>query len=150
MDFSHLDAEGNARMVDVSPKEIVKRTAKAAGYVKLKAATLDRIRDKTIPKGDIFTTAKIAGIMAAKRTSDLIPLCHPIMLDSVDLTFDILEDRVTIQAAAVCRGRTGIEMEVLTAVSAAALTIYDMCKAVDKQMEIGGIHLVEKKKEQIS
>ena len=147
MDFSHLDVEGNARMVDVSPKEIVKRTAKAAGYIKLKAVTLDRIRDKTIPKGDIFTTAKIAGIMAAKRTPDLIPLCHPIIIDSIDLAFTILDDRVAIEAAAVCRGRTGIEMEALNAVSAAALTIYDMCKAVDKQMEIGGIHLVGKIKE---
>jgi len=150
MDFSHLDEQGNARMVDVSLKDVVKRTAKAAGYIKLQAATLARIRDKTIPKGDIFTTAKIAGIMAAKKTSDLIPLCHPVIIDSVDLTFAILEDRVTIEVTAVCCGRTGIEMETLSAVTAAALTIYDMCKAVDKQMEVGGIHLVEKKKEQLA
>jgi cyclic pyranopterin phosphate synthase len=149
MEFSHLDERGNARMVDVSPKEEIKRTARAAGFIKLHTAALDRIRDKTIPKGDIFTTAKIAGILAAKKTSDLIPLCHPVILDSVDLTFAVLEDRVTIEAAAVCCGRTGIEMEVLSAVSAAALTIYDMCKAVDKQMEIGGIYLIEKKKEQL-
>jgi len=150
MDFSHLDEQGNARMVDVSPKDVVMRTARAAGYIKLQAETLDRIRDKTIPKGDIFTTAKIAGIMAAKRTSDIIPLCHPVIIDSIDLTFAILEDRVTIESIAVCRGRTGIEMEALSAVSSAALTIYDMCKAVDKVMEIGGIHLVEKTKEQLA
>ncbi len=149
MEFSHLDARGNARMVDVSPKDIVKRKAKAAGFIKLQPATLDRIRDKAIPKGDIFTTAKIAGILAAKRTSDTIPLCHPVIIDSIDLAFTIHEDRITIESTAVCRGRTGIEMEVLSAVSAAALTIYDMCKAVDKVMEIGGIHLVEKIKEQL-
>lgn len=147
MDFSHLDEQGNARMVDVSPKNVVKRTARAAGFIKLQTATLDRIRDKTIPKGDIFTTAKIAGIMAAKRTSDIIPLCHPVIIDSVDLAFTILDDRVAIESTAVCRGRTGIEMEALSAVSSAALTIYDMCKAVDKSMEIGGIHLIDKKKE---
>ncbi|MBL7006244.1 MAG: cyclic pyranopterin monophosphate synthase MoaC [Spirochaetia bacterium] len=144
--FSHLDTEGRAKMVDVSQKSIVKRTAKAGGYILLQPETVAMIREGSVPKGDIFTTAKLAGIMAAKRTSELIPLCHPIMTDAVNMTFTLTADRVMIESTAVCRGRTGIEMEVLTAVSVAALTIYDMCKAVDTQMEIGGIHLIEKKK----
>lgn len=147
MKFSHLDDEGSARMVDVGEKNIIRRTAKAGGYVSMSPETVELLRDKALPKGDALNTARIAGVMAAKKTSDLIPLCHGINMTSVDVDFEVEEEGISIVATARASDRTGVEMEALTAVSVAALTIYDMCKAVDKGMEIGEIRLVEKTKE---
>lgn len=147
MGFSHIDESGSVKMVDVSGKPVIKRTACAVGTVHLKEETAKMITDGLIKKGDPLATARIAGIMAAKRTGDLIPLCHPLPLDSVSVDFEIEENRIDIRAEAVATARTGVEMEALTAVSVAALTIYDMCKAVDKEMTIGGITLQSKTKE---
>jgi cyclic pyranopterin monophosphate synthase len=146
-EFSHLDSEGSARMVDVGEKAVVRRTATAAGSVRMAAATVELLREKALPKGDALNTARIAGVMAAKRTPDLIPLCHGLNLTAVDVEFEVGGEEVGIVAKARASDRTGVEMEALTAVSVAALTIYDMCKAVDKGMEIGGIKLLEKTKE---
>jgi cyclic pyranopterin phosphate synthase len=145
--FSHLDEAGKARMVDVSGKPRVRRSARAAGTIFLAPDTLRRIRENLIDKGDVLATARIAGIAAAKRTSELIPLCHNIAVDWVDVQFDLRQDSVQIRSTAVCTDKTGIEMEALSAVAIAALTIYDMCKAVDDNMKIGEIRLVEKTKE---
>jgi cyclic pyranopterin phosphate synthase len=145
--FSHLDDSGKARMVDVSGKPKVRRTARAEGRIRLRPETLERIRDNLIDKGDVLAAAKLAGIAGAKRTAQLIPLCHNIAIDWVDVQFELQRDSICITATAVCTDKTGIEMEALTAVSIAALTIYDMCKAVDKDMEIGDIRLLEKVKE---
>jgi cyclic pyranopterin phosphate synthase len=136
-------------MVDVSAKPKVRRTARAAGTIFLAADTLQRIRENLIEKGDVLAVARIAGIAAAKRTSELIPLCHNIPVDWVDLRFDLDPESIEIRSTAVCTDRTGIEMEALTAVSVAALTIYDMCKAVDKGMSIGEIRLLEKDKQEL-
>lgn len=144
--LSHLDEQGRARMVDVSSKERVRRTARAEGMVRMQPETLRLLRDGLLKKGDAFAVARVAGIAAAKRTSDLIPLCHNIRIDQVEVDLALREDGVRIEAAAVCTESTGIEMEALTAVSVAALTLYDMCKAVDKQMRIVDVHLVEKTK----
>jgi cyclic pyranopterin monophosphate synthase len=146
-EFSHLDREGAARMVDVGEKAVVRRTATAAGRVRLAPATVELLRERALPKGDALNTARIAGVMAAKRTPELIPLCHGLNLTAVDVEFEVREEEVGIVATARVSDRTGVEMEALTAVSVAALTIYDMCKAVDKGMEIGEIKLVEKTKE---
>jgi cyclic pyranopterin phosphate synthase len=146
-EFSHLDSEGAARMVDVGEKAVVRRTATAAGRVRMAAATVELLREKALPKGDVLNTARIAGVMAAKRTPDLIPLCHGLNLTAVDVEFEVEDETVGIVATARASDRTGVEMEALAAVSVAALTIYDMCKAVDKGMEIGGIKLLEKTKE---
>jgi len=146
-EFSHLDSEGSARMVDVGKKAVVRRTATAAGRIRMSPETVDLLREKTLPKGDALNTARIAGVMAAKRTPDLIPLCHGLNLTSVDVEFEVGEGEIGIVATARASDRTGVEMEALTAVSAAALTIYDMCKAVDKEMEIGEVRLLEKTKE---
>lgn len=146
-EFSHLDQEGAARMVDVGEKAVVRRTATAGGYVRMSPETVELLREKALPKGDALNTARIAGVMAAKRTPDLIPLCHGIALTSVDVEFGVADDRVEITATARASDRTGVEMEALTAVSVAALTIYDMCKAVDKGMAIGEVRLLEKTKE---
>ena len=146
--FSHIDEEGAARMVDVGQKAVIRRTATAAGSVLMSPATIEALREKALPKGDALNTARIAGVMAAKRTPDLIPLCHGLNLTSVDLEFAVREDAVDITATARVSDRTGVEMEALTAVSVAALTIYDMCKAVDKGMVIEGVRLVEKTKEE--
>jgi len=148
--FSHIDESGAARMVDVGAKGIVRRTATAAGYVRMAPETVALLREKALPKGDALNTARIAGVMAAKKTSELIPLCHGLNLTGVDVEFEVGEDGVGISATARVSDRTGVEMEALTAVSVAALTIYDMCKAVDKGMEIGGVRLVEKTKEKPS
>jgi cyclic pyranopterin phosphate synthase len=148
MELSHVDEAGNARMVDVSAKPRVFRTATAKGRIEMKRETADLIRENRIKKGDVLTTAKIAGINAAKQTATLIPLCHTIAVDHVDLEFELFETGVRIRSRAVCTDKTGIEMEALTAVSVAALTIYDMCKAADKTMTIGEISLVEKTKEE--
>jgi cyclic pyranopterin phosphate synthase len=147
MDFSHIDESGRVKMVDVSGKPVVKRTAVAAGTVHLKAETAKMITDGLIKKGDPLATARVAGIMAAKKTGDLVPLCHPLPLDNVTVDFEIGKNRVHIRAEAVATARTGVEMEALTAVSVAALTIYDMCKAVDKGIVIGDIRLESKIKE---
>jgi cyclic pyranopterin phosphate synthase len=146
MNFSHLDEQGKARMVDVSAKEISLREAVAAGKVFMKAATLNAIIAGETPKGDVLATARIAGIMGAKRTSELIPMCHQVPLDSVEIEFLInsVENCIDIKATARCAWKTGVEMEALTTVSVAALTIYDMCKAVDKEMSIGAIQLTKK------
>ena len=146
-EFSHLDHEGVARMVDVGEKAVVRRTATATGRVRMAPETVALLRQKALPKGDALNTARIAGVMAAKRTPDLIPLCHGLNLTAVDVVFEVGEEEVGIVATARASDRTGVEMEALTAVSVAALTIYDMCKAVDKAMEIGEIKLIEKTKE---
>jgi cyclic pyranopterin phosphate synthase len=145
--FSHLDDLGKARMVDVSSKAPVRRTAQAAGRIFLTTETLRRIRENLIQKGDVLAAARIAGIAGAKRTAELIPLCHNIAVDWVDVQFELEQESIRITSTAVCTDKTGIEMEALTAVSVAALTIYDMCKAVDSSMSIGEIRLLEKSKE---
>ena len=145
--FSHVDDSGKARMVDVSAKPKVRRTARAEGRIFLRPETLERIRENLIDKGDVLAAAKLAGIAGAKRTAQLIPLCHNIAIDWVDVQFELQRDSIRITATAVCTDKTGIEMEALTAVSVAALTIYDMCKAVDNNMSFGEIRLLEKVKE---
>lgn len=147
MDFSHLDREGTARMVDVGQKSVVRRTARASGSIRMLPETVEMLRERALPKGDALNTARIAGVMAAKRTPDLIPLCHGLNLTSIDLEFDVGDEGVEIFATARASDRTGVEMEALTAVSVAALTLYDMCKAVDKGMVISDIRLIEKTKE---
>ncbi len=146
MELSHLDDQGQARMVDVSSKDRVRRTARAAGMVTMAPETLRLLREGLMKKGDAFAVARVAGIAAAKRASELIPLCHNIRIDNVSVDLALAEGGVRIEASAVCMESTGIEMEALTAVSVAALTLYDMCKAVDKQMRIPDVHLVEKTK----
>jgi len=145
-EFTHLDARGRARMVDVADKDRTVRTAVAAGRVRLLPETLGRIRAGAIAKGDVLAVARIAGIQAAKRTPDLIPLCHPVALTSVQVDFDLdaAPDALAITATARAADRTGVEMEALTAVSGAALCIYDMCKAVDRSIVIDGVRLLEK------
>jgi cyclic pyranopterin phosphate synthase len=145
--FSHLDESGKARMVDVSAKPKVRRSARAVGRIYLSAGTIRNIRKNLIEKGDVLAAARIAGISAAKRTAELIPLCHNIAVDWVDVQFEIRQDCIEITTTAVCTDKTGIEMETLTAVSVAALTIYDMCKAVDGNMAIGEVRLLEKTKD---
>ncbi len=144
--LTHLDAHGHAAMVDVGDKAITQRTAVAQGEVRMDPATLAAIREGDVPKGDVLAAARIAGIMAAKRTPELIPLCHTLLLTKVAVEFEIDEpgSRVVITATVRCQGQTGVEMEALTAVSVAALTIYDMAKALDKQMVIGNVRLLEK------
>ncbi len=142
--FSHLDATGTARMVDVSEKAETRRTARAAGRVRLADATRALVEARALPKGDVFTVARIAGILAAKRTAETIPLCHPLPLSDVQVDLSLDETGVAIVATAVCVGRTGVEMEALAAVTGAALTIYDMCKAADKNMVIENVRLLEK------
>ena len=143
--LSHLNARGEARMVDVSTKPVTLRRAIASAEVRMSAATLQMIADRRMPKGDVFAAARIAGITASKRTSDLIPLCHPLPIEAVDLHIESHPpDRVRIRAETLVRARTGVEMESLTAVAVAALTLYDMCKAVDRGMTIGPIQLEEK------
>ena len=150
MQLSHLDKSGKAVMVDVSAKGQVLRTAIAEGPVTMQAATVALVRKGLLKKGDAIACARIAGIMAAKRTAEIIPLCHNLPLDNVAVDCKLGRNAITIRASARCVGRTGVEMEALTAVAAAALTIYDMCKAVDKSMVIGDIRLVEKRKEALT
>jgi cyclic pyranopterin phosphate synthase len=147
LEFSHLDAEGTARMVDVSAKPIQRRIAVAAGFIECAPATVQALKDRALPKGDVLTVARIAAIQAAKITDRLIPLCHGLPLDQVDVDFEIQDRGVAIRATSITSAKTGVEMEALTAVSVAALTIYDMCKAVDKGMVIGAIRVIEKIKE---
>jgi cyclic pyranopterin phosphate synthase len=145
--LTHLDEQGRATMVDVGAKADTLREAIARGVVRMKPATLAMITSGTAPKGDVLATARIAGIMAAKRTSELIPLCHPLMLSrvAVEITADPAASALQIEATVRTTGKTGVEMEALTAVSVAALTIYDMCKAVDRGMRITDIRLAEKR-----
>jgi len=145
--LTHVDDSGAARMVDVSRKPAVRRTARARGRITLSPATVELVRANAVAKGDVLAAARLAGIMAAKRASELIPLCHPIFLEHVDVDLELKPDGIAIEARTVCTEKTGIEMEALTAVSVAALTIWDMCKAVDKGMRIGDIVLVEKTKD---
>ena len=144
--LTHFDKSGNAHMVDVGAKEITERVAVARATVTMQAATIKLIQTKTAKKGDVLAVAQLAGIMAAKKTSDLIPLCHPLALSSVDLklTIDAKRRAVDIEATCKLKGRTGVEMEALTAASVAALTIYDMCKAVDRGMVISDVKLAHK------
>jgi cyclic pyranopterin phosphate synthase len=145
LELTHFDEHGASRMVDVSPKELTLRMARASGQVRMKAATLALILDRGIAKGDVLGVARLAGILAAKRTGDLIPLCHPLGIDAVDLALEPVDDRtLRIEAVVKVHGRTGVEMEALTAVSIAALTVYDMCKAVDREMVIERVRLEEK------
>jgi cyclic pyranopterin phosphate synthase len=146
-DLSHVDESGSVRMVDVGAKPLSRRRAVAHAEVRMSPGTTDRLRD--LPKGDALATAQLAGIMAAKRTSDLIPLCHPLPLSNVEVALDVREDAVAITAAAETTAQTGVVMEALTAVTVAALTIYDMCKAVDKAMTITDVRLLEKTKEEV-
>ena len=145
-DFTHMDSEGNARMVDVGEKSVTERSATARGTVLMAAKTLAKIQERGFKKGNVLSVAQLAGIMGAKRTPDLIPLCHPLMLTSVKvhLTCDAARNSVDIEATCKLSGKTGVEMEALTAVSVAALTVYDMCKAVDKAMHITDVRLVHK------
>lgn len=144
MKFTHFNEEGRARMVEVGGKEDTKRLAKAYGRIRMKKETIALIKEGLIEKGDVLSVAQVAGIMASKRTSDLIPMCHNIFLTGTNIKFNILEDAIEIKAEVKTVGKTGVEMEALTAVSIATLTIYDMCKAVDKDMVIEEIKLMEK------
>ncbi|MCP4676044.1 MAG: cyclic pyranopterin monophosphate synthase MoaC [Deltaproteobacteria bacterium] len=142
--LTHVDEAGKATMVDVSSKDITRRIARASGRVTMKPETATAIREHRTPKGDPLEAARLAGIMAAKRTSDLIPLCHPLLLEHVDVTAELAEYGVELTSSVVMTGKTGAEMEALTAVTAAALTVYDMCKAIDREMTIDGVRLEEK------
>ena len=145
-DFTHFNDQGRARMVDVGEKPESVRTAVAAGRVLVNAATFALIKSGGMKKGDVLTVAQVAGVMGAKRTPELIPMCHPVLIDGIDLALSLDEARcsVEIRATVSCAGRTGVEMEALSAVSAAALTVYDMCKAVQKDMVIADIRLLSK------
>ena len=144
-ELSHFDASGASRMVNVGDKAVSRRTARASGIIRMAAETLSLVRDKRTSKGDVLEVARLAGIVAAKRTSELIPLCHNLPLESVTLDFDYLDERtLAITANVQVEAKTGVEMEALTAVSIAALTVYDMCKGVDRGLTIGSIQLDEK------
>ena len=143
-ELTHLDEAGRARMVNVGDKPVTRREATAEGFVVLSPATLDLLVAGKLPKGEALATARIAGILAAKRCGELIPLCHPLPLESVEVSFEPMGDRLRIEATARITAKTGIEMEALTAVTVAALTIYDMAKAVDKAMRIEGVRLLRK------
>jgi cyclic pyranopterin monophosphate synthase len=144
-ELSHVDEAGSVRMVDVGGKPAVRRRAIAQAFVEMRAETAERLR--SLPKGDALAVAQVAGIMAAKRTADLVPLCHPLPLSHIDVTLDVGEEGVEIRALVETTAQTGVEMEALTAAAVAALTVYDMAKAVDKAMAIRGVRLVEKTKE---
>ena len=143
--LSHFDEQGASRMVDVSSKDVTLRAARATARMRLEPATLARVRDRDLEKGDVLEVARLAGILAAKKTGDLIPLCHPLAIDSVSILFDFPSDQtIAIEATVRVSGRTGVEMEALTAVSLTALTIYDMCKSIDRSIVIEQIQLEEK------
>lgn len=142
--LSHIDEKGKANMVDVSPKPTQVRIAKARGFIKLQPATLALIAENNLKKGDVLTIAEIAGIQAAKKTADLIPLCHPLQITKADVKAVVTDSGVEVLSTVKCIGQTGIEMEALTAASVALLTVYDMCKAVDKEMVIENVTLLEK------
>jgi cyclic pyranopterin phosphate synthase len=145
-DFTHFDEKGNARMVDVSDKAVTRRTATAQGKISVSRDLMDAILSKSVKKGDVLTVAQVAGIMSTRRTADLIPMAHPLGLMHANVTFEIDEEacEIKVLCTAVCEGKTGVELEALTGVSVALLTIYDMCKSVDRRMVMGDIHLIEK------
>ena len=144
-ELTHFDESGASRMVDVGAKDVTSRMARAEALVAMRAETLQLIREGSAAKGDVLEAARLAGLMATKRTGDLIPLCHTLSIDGARVDFEIVDERtVRIESQVTVNGRTGVEMEALTAVSVAALTVYDMCKAVDREMEIGPIRLLEK------
>ncbi len=142
--FSHLDDAGRLQMVDVSAKPVTQRRARAQGEVRASAETIDQIRKNRLAKGNVLEAARLAGIMAAKNTGQWIPLCHPLPVSHVQVEFTVNDEGVEIEATTLAEGKTGVEMESLVAVSAAALTVYDMCKAIDRNMEIGNMRLMEK------
>lgn len=146
MEFTHFDEQGNARMVDVSEKEITHRVAVAEGTIRVSREVMDAVKGNKVKKGDVLTVSQVAGIMGTKRTSELIPMCHPLSLTNASVVFEVDEEACEIKAIcrAVTDGKTGVEMEALTGVSTTLLTIYDMCKAIDKRMVIKEIHLVSK------
>lgn len=146
MEFTHFDEKGRSRMVDVSEKSVTTRVATASGILKMKKETLEKIIDNTLFKGNVFEVARVAAVMGVKKTSELIPMCHPLNITSVNIEFkpDLENSIVNVTATVKIEGKTGVEMEALTGVSIAALTIYDMCKAVDKEMVISDIMLIEK------
>lgn len=144
--FSHIDEQGKASMVDVGEKTIVHRIARAAGFISLQHDTIKLISENKMKKGDVLTTARIAGISSAKQTHHLIPLCHPLLLDHISVDATLTDNGVQVESQVKCTGRTGVEMEALTAVSVTLLTIYDMCKAVDKMMVFSDIKLISKEK----
>ena len=143
-ELTHINRQGRARMVDVTDKAVTFRQARAEGRVRMARETVELIRSGGAPKGDVLAVAQVAGIMAAKRTHELIPMCHPLRLTAVDIAFTLEEEAVHIRSKVKCKGETGVEMEALTAASAAALTVYDMCKAVQRDMEITDIRLCRK------
>ncbi len=144
--LSHTDTEGNARMVDVGGKPDQERTARAAGFIRMQPDTLELVRQNSLKKGDVLKVAEIAGIQAAKQTPYLIPLCHQLALNRIRVTASIVENGIEVNTECSCTGRTGVEMEALTAAGVALLTVYDMCKAADKSMVIEGVRLLEKTK----
>lgn len=144
MELSHINEQGHAKMVDVTEKEITCREAIAEGSVIVSESTMQTIRSGGVKKGDVLSVAQVAGIMAAKKTADIIPMCHPLALSGIDISYDLTDTVIRITAAVKCKGSTGVEMEALTAVSATALTIYDMCKAIQRDIEITEIRLVYK------
>ncbi|GIU02022.1 cyclic pyranopterin monophosphate synthase MoaC [Shewanella morhuae] len=145
--FTHINADGNAHMVDVTEKAVTEREARAEAFIEMASTTLEMIMSGSHHKGDVFATARIAGIQAAKKTSDLIPLCHPLMLTKVEVDLEAQPEHSRVRITSLCKlsGKTGVEMEALTAASVAALTIYDMCKAVQKDMVISQVRLLEKR-----
>ena len=147
MELTHLTSEGQASMVDVSAKPIERRVAVAEGIIRLQPATIEKINQSQIAKGNVFVVAQIAAILATKRTDELIPLCHTLPIQNAEVTFEQLAEGIRIRCAVVTNAQTGVEMEALSGVTVGALTIYDMCKAVDKTMEITDVHLVLKTKE---
>ncbi|HOF57443.1 MAG TPA: cyclic pyranopterin monophosphate synthase MoaC [Syntrophorhabdaceae bacterium] len=146
MELTHIDSDGKARMVDISGKKETEREAKAFGKVRMSPKTYDIIKSGQGPKGDIFTVAKIAGVMGAKKTHTLIPLCHPLSITHIDVNFDFIDTESAVEIISTVRtkGQTGVEMEALTCSTVVALTIYDMCKAIDKSIELGPFYLLEK------
>lgn len=147
--LSHIDVEGNARMVDVGDKKIQKRTAVARGLIRMAASTLEAIKEDRVNKGNVLAVARIAGIQAAKSTPALIPLCHSLSPDSIHIDFEFCDEGLIASCLVSCHSRTGVEMEALTGVSLALLTVYDMCKAMDKKMVLDHIRLIEKQKEDL-
>ena len=144
MELTHFNEQGRARMVDVSEKAQTFRVARAEATVRMAKTTMDKIKEGAIGKGDVLAVAQVAGIMAAKKNSELIPMCHPLLLTKVDILFSIEDTALHILSEVRCRGETGVEMDALTAVSVAALTVYDMCKAVQRDMRIDNVHLLYK------
>ena len=149
MKFTHLDAQGNVKQVPIQEKPVVYRRAKATGFIRLSGEVLQKIKSDSIAKGNVLAVARVSGIQAAKKTADLIPLCHSLNLDHVAIDFNLKEDGISVTSEVTCTAKTGVEMEALTAVQVSLLTIYDMCKAVDKNMRFENIHLIEKTKESV-